>query len=143
MTDNETRKKNQQRNRRTREEWLPLLVERYPAAFFADARERKPLKIGIHKDVLADEANTLANYQLTSALRWYTGAYGYQLSLKKGAARIDLNGEPAGEVTAEDEAAAAEKIKLIKGRINQNRERKAQEDKAERWMNKLSRLTTR
>ncbi len=142
MADNETRKKNQQRNRRAREEWLPALIAKYPDTFFEDPRKRKPLKVGIHLDVLADETNALANYQLTSALRWYTGAYGYQLALKEGVARVDLSGAASGAVTAEDAKAAVEKAKMIKNRMNAAKEQKVQAEKSERWMNKLSRITT-
>ncbi len=142
MPDNQTRKKNQQRSRRAREEWLPALIAKYPKAFFEDPRDRKPLKIGIHADILADESNQLAGYQLTSALRWYTGAYGYQLCLKAGEDRVDLQGEKAGEVTEADATAAAEKVKQIKGKMKEARERKTQEEKSERWLKKLSRITT-
>ncbi len=142
MSENETRKKNQQRNRRAREEWLPALIAKYPQAFFDDPRRRKPLKIGIHQDILADESNELAAYQLTSALRWYTGAYGYQLCLRQGAERVALDGSAAGEVSEVDAKAASEKAKLIKGRMQEARERKVQEEKSERWLKKLSKITT-
>lgn len=142
MSENQTKKKNQQRSRRAREEWLPALIERFPQTFFGDPKARKPLKIGVHKDILALDDNKLAAYQLTSALRWYTGALGYQLSIKQGEARIDLQGEASGEVSAEDESAAAEKIKAIRERMKQSREQKAQDEKSDRWMKKLSRITT-
>jgi sRNA-binding protein len=142
MSDNASRKKNQQRNRRAREEWLPALCLKYPKAFFEDPRERQPLKVGIHQDILAEESNTLAAYQLTSAMRWYTGAYGYQLSLKEGTMRVDLAGEDTVAVNAADAVASSEKVKLIKARMNEAREVKAQEEKSERWMSKLSRLAT-
>ena len=142
MSDSQTRKKNQQRSRRAREEWLPALIDRYPETFFEDPKARKPLKIGIHKDILADEGNQLASYQLTSALRWYTGALGYQLSIKAEAERIDLAGQSAGQVSAEDAKAAAEKVAAIRERMKGARERKEQDQRSDRWMKKLSKITT-
>ena len=142
MSDSSTKKKNQQRSRRAREEWLPALIARYPQALFEDPRERKPLKIGIHKDVLADDANALAGYQLTSAMRWYTGALGYQLAIKENAERVDLTGAAAGVVSAEDAKAAAEKAKLIRDKMQQARGRKAEAEKSDRWLQKLSKITT-
>lgn len=141
MSTDTTRKKNQQRSRRAREEWLPQLAEKYPRAFFADGRERKPLKVGIHQDILADADNTLAAYQLTSALRWYTGAYAYQCKLTEGTPRIDLQGEVSGKVTADDAAAAAARAQAIKQRMEEARQRKSEAERAERWMKKLSRLS--
>ncbi len=142
MSDSQTRKKNQQRSRRAREEWLPALIARYPQAFFDDPKARKPLKIGIHKDILADEGNQLASYQLTSALRWYTGALGYQLSIQAEAERIDLEGRAVGTVSAEDAKAAEEKVAVIRERMKGVRERKVQDQRADRWMKKLSKITT-
>ncbi len=142
MSESQTRKKNQQRSRRAREEWLPALIARYPKTFFEDPRERKPLKIGVHKDILADDGIEMASYQLTSALRWYTGALGYQLSISEDAQRIDLAGEAAGKVTAEDAKAAADKVKQIRERMKGVREQKAQDEKSDRWLKKLSKITT-
>ncbi len=142
MPDSQTRKKNQQRSRRAREEWLPALISRYPKAFFDDPKARKPLKVGIHKDILADDSNQLASYQLTSALRWYTGALGYQLSIQPDAPRIDLQGEAVGAVSAEDAKAAEEKVAVIRERMKGVRERKTQDQRADRWLKKLSKITT-
>lgn len=142
MSDTQTRKKNQQRSRRAREEWLPALIARYPQTFFEDPKERKPLKIGVHKDILADETNQLAAYQLTSALRWYTGALGYQLSIKQDVDRVDLAGEAAGQVSEADATAATEKVKMIRERMKSARERKVQEEKSDQWLKKLSKITT-
>lgn len=142
MSAESTRKKNQQRSRRAREEWLPELIRRYPQAFFADAQARKPLKVGIHLDILADTANTLAGYQLTSAMRWYTGAYGYQCKLTEGTPRLDLAGEPSGLVSAADAAEAVNKALAIKQRMTAAKEQKSQEERADRWMKKLSRLSS-
>jgi ProP effector len=44
--------------------------------------------------------------ELSAALRSYTGNRLYQLSLRAGAPRIDLDGNMAGSVTAEQAAAA-------------------------------------
>ena len=84
----------------------------------------------------------MASYQLTSALRWYTGALGYQLSIQENADRINLAGEVAGQVSADDATAAAEKVKQIRERMKGAREQKAQAEKSDRWLKKLSKITT-
>ena len=47
---------------------------------------------------------------IVSALQIYTRCVPYWSTLKVGAARIDLDGNLAGEVTLEDEQAAIRKI---------------------------------
>ena len=47
---------------------------------------------------------------IASALRTYTRSVGYLKTLKAGAVRIDLEGNPVGTVTAADEADAERKI---------------------------------
>src|SRR6516164_5164412 len=69
----------------------------------------RPLKIGIHNDIIARHPE-LQPGLIASALRMYTRSVGYLETLKAGAARIDLEGNPVGTVTAADEADARRKI---------------------------------
>src|SRR5215469_13249267 len=77
------------------------LAERFPAAFAINPRHRRPLKLGIHVDILAQLSDTIAPRDLSVALRIYVGNIGYLKALVTGADRIDLNGMPTGTVTAE------------------------------------------
>lgn len=79
------------------------LSERWPCTF--NAKEPKPLKIGIHGDIRALDSE-LSDEDLNRALRAYTRRDKYLAQLRAGAARVDLNGGAAGEVT-EAEAATA------------------------------------
>jgi len=94
------------KNRRAREAFaaISLLVETFPAAFVRI--NRKPLKLGIAEDMLA---RGVAPETIKVGLRSYCRGVGYLSAMKAGAARIDLDGNPAGVVTAEDAEYAARK----------------------------------
>ncbi len=84
------------------------LAATYPATFNTDAP--LPLKIGIHTDLLARHPD-LDPATLRRALKRYCERRAYQLALaREGAVRVDLDGQPAGEV-AEDQRRFA-KLKL-------------------------------
>lgn len=91
---------------------LNRLTETFPAAFFPfTARQVKPLKIGIHKDL----EPTLKEWgyppaALKIALSRYTRARRYQVALLKEAQRVDLNGQEAGEVSDENRQIAQTRI---------------------------------
>jgi ProP effector len=79
---------------------IGVLAERFPACFAINPRYRRPLKLGIHVDILA-RLNTIAPRDLSAALRIYVSNIKYLSALVAGAERVDLNGIPAGTVTAE------------------------------------------
>lgn len=84
------------------------LAATYPATFNPDAP--LPLKIGVHVDLLARHPD-LDPATLRRALKRYCERRAYQLALaREGAVRVDLDGQPAGEV-AEDQRRFA-KLKL-------------------------------
>ena len=87
-------------------EGIAQLAELYPNCF---RQPGQPLKIGIHNDIIARHPE-LQPGLIASALRTYTRSVGYLETLKAGAARIDLEGNPVGTVTAADEADARRKI---------------------------------
>ena len=82
-------------------ELIRVLAERFPACFAVDPSYRQPLKLGIHVDILAQLSDTIAPRDLSAALRIYVSNSKYLKSLVAGADRVDLNGMPAGTVTAE------------------------------------------
>jgi ProQ/FINO family len=65
------------------------------------------LKIGIHGELLA---LGIDRKLVVVALRSYCGSSGYLSALCEGAARIGLDGQPTGVVTAEEEKIAAAQL---------------------------------
>jgi ProP effector len=87
---------------------LELLAQRWPQTFAIHEARRRPLKIGIHNDILAALGGAITPAELSTALACYTANLGYLRKLRRaGAARIDLNDKPAGEVTPEQANIAA------------------------------------
>jgi sRNA-binding protein len=84
-----------------RKDVIKLLSEKYPRTFSCVDRERKPLKIGIHLDILAALGEAITPDELKQALKVYTSNGHYKGQLILGATRYDLNGAPCGRVTAE------------------------------------------
>ena len=76
-------------------EAITQLAELYPNCF---RQPGQPLKIGIHNDIIARHPE-LQPGPIASALKTYTRSVGYLETLKAGAARIDLEGNPVGKVT--------------------------------------------
>lgn len=101
---------------------MDQLVKTYPEVFFPFTERRvKPLKLGIHKDL----APVIKEWGyevivLKYALGGYTRQLRYQVALLKNSYRIDLQAEPAGEISDAHRQTAQEKIALIKERRKQN-----------------------
>ncbi|MEI6627822.1 MAG: ProQ/FinO family protein [Alphaproteobacteria bacterium] len=92
---------------------LEVLAKRFPLAF--NLNDRKPLKIGIYKDILAAFADdsSFSNNALKKALRYYVTGRGYLLAMVNSTTRIDLEGNVAGEINPEDRL-HAEKCLAVK-----------------------------
>jgi len=79
---------------------LKLLCQKFPKSF--DLKVRKPLKIGIHEDILAVFENhpdiTITANGLKRALVYYTRGKDYLIRLTNCPERIDLKGETVGSV---------------------------------------------
>jgi sRNA-binding protein len=84
---------------------IAQLSERFPAVFTQTGR--RPLKIGIHGELLALGFDRKL---VVVALRSYCGSSGYLSALREGAARVGLDGQPTGVVTAEEEKIAAAQL---------------------------------
>jgi sRNA-binding protein len=85
---------------------IALLAETFPRCFSVYEGRRRPLKIGIHKDILAAVDGALTLPELSKALGAYCSNHVYLGHTRKGAWRLDLDGKPAGTVTADEEAHA-------------------------------------
>ena len=76
--------------------------DRWPQCFSVYERRRRPLKIGIDKDIEAAFAETVPQIEIKAALRFYCSNTGYLRACREGAERIGLDGSPAGTVTARE-----------------------------------------
>jgi ProP effector len=96
---------------------LARLAEAFPQTFVLEKyRPHWPLKVGIAAAIPA-RCPALEWRVLKMALTAYTGRVMYLRGLVEGAARLDLDGNPAGEVTAGDaEYAAAKLAKILASR---------------------------
>lgn len=85
---------------------VDLLKVYFPGGFKSMA-EVKPLKKGIKEDLLKrlstlDNVVTEDKACMVKSLSYYVNTQSYHKSICEGAIRIDLDGEPAGVVTAEE-----------------------------------------
>jgi ProP effector len=85
----------------------PLLVaigrlqHAFPKAFPKKPAPRVPLKLGIVDDLYAQAGRLrLSEDEIKAAVATWCGVARYWAALAKDAVRVDLNGEPAGTVTA-------------------------------------------
>jgi sRNA-binding protein len=86
-----------------------MLAARWPRAFSVSEAKRKPLKVGILREVEAAlGADTPP--RLRQALAAYCNAPAYLRQCVRGAWRRGLDGERAGEVTAAEAANAKHKL---------------------------------
>ncbi|MFZ1829666.1 MAG: ProQ/FINO family protein [Candidatus Competibacteraceae bacterium] len=88
---------------------IDRLCEAFPDCF--NRLASKPLKIGLGGELLAlvGQHPALADVtrtQVRRAIKFYIGAPAYRKALKRGGPRYDLTGQPAGEVTPEQQALA-------------------------------------
>lgn len=82
---------------------IGLLAKSFPKCFAVFAQRRKPLKLGIHKDILERLADVVSADDVMWALRFYCGHKVYRSRLVAGAWRYDLDGNVAGAVTKDEE----------------------------------------
>ena len=88
---------------------LDRLCEAFPACFSRTVPQ--PLKIGLGEELLAlagvhPALTDLSRTQLRRALKVYTHSPAYRKALARGGPRYGLDGQPAGEVTPDQQAFA-------------------------------------
>jgi ProP effector len=89
---------------------LISLAELFPAVFVVGKYQvHVPLKVGIDHDIAA-RCPALAVGERLKLLRLYVGRLMYLQALVAGAVRVDLDGNPAGEVTVDEAAHAAVRL---------------------------------
>jgi len=103
-------------------EVIAFLAERFPQCFSAEG-EARPLKVGIFQDLVArvEGEMNLSKTQLRSALRLYTSSWRYLYGIKAGAVRVDLDGNPCGELDEQHVAHARQQLEEAKARVQAQR----------------------
>ncbi|ECQ0326215.1 proQ/FINO family protein [Salmonella enterica] len=84
-----------------------------------DLDNPKPLKVGVLDDIQQDIAArdlTIGAGALKAALASYTRRIRYKKAIAAGGARYDLNGQPCGEITPEQQQTAADDLEKPKGK---------------------------
>ena len=74
---------------------ISMLCEKFPHAFFMFEQRRRPLALGIHKEV-ALAMPTLTKEQISAAMRSYVANIAYCRACREGAARVNLMGHEVG-----------------------------------------------
>lgn len=105
-------------------------------ATFPVFRNNQPLAIGIHKAIKV-RLPDIGDGSLRMALKGYTASTKYLKAIANDKQRFDLDGNPAGEVTAEQRQQALE---TIKERFHKMAERKKAEQKSKEQQEKLKKL---
>ena len=89
----------------------PILLERmrkrWPAAF----DEPKPLKVGIRRDLVAAR---VSEQDADVFMTWLTRTPEYLRAQVEGATRIDLQGKPCGEVSADNARFAEQELEALR-----------------------------
>jgi len=94
---------------------IAALAAMFPAAFFAETwQEHRPLKVGIGNDLVA--RGVLGKREVNAALKRYVDRLMYQKCLAAGGARVDLEGNVAGEVSNEHRSRAERLVARIEAR---------------------------
>jgi ProP effector len=95
---------------------ISVLAAKFPKCFAVPDTRRRPLKVGIDTDLLAALGGTIRRTELIRALAMYCSSEGYLEGVLTGAWRVDLEGTPAGAVSADDEKHAKAKQARIRTR---------------------------
>lgn len=107
--------------RRRKQEILQVraaVVHQFPNCFVPKGAPKRPLKIGIGKDLLAAGRNAFPGLSvrlIKAFLADYCGGANYHKAMTKGAIRVDLNGSFAGMVDDSAAAFAMSRFASIKG----------------------------
>ncbi len=99
-------------------------------------RDCLPLAVGIHK-MIKLRLPALDMQQLRTAMRMHTASARYLKSLSQADTRFDLDGSPAGEVTAEQRQQATD---TLRERFRKKAERQMTERLARQRQEKLEKL---
>ena len=91
-----------------------LLEHQWPLCFSIYERRRRPLKIGIHLEIIAALDGAITPAELSNALRAYVANPWYLKNVRVNAVRVDLDGNPAGIISKSEAEFAKNKLILIR-----------------------------
>lgn len=114
-------------------EVIAFLAETFPTCFSTEG-DAKPLKIGIFQDLAEhlEQEPRLSKTLLRASLRHYTNSWRYLYSVKEGAQRVDLQGQP-GDVIEKDHAEhALQQLQESKAKVSERRKAEAKRNNAEK-----------
>jgi ProP effector len=110
---------------------IALLAERYPNCFHVYEVRRRPLKVGIDKDIIARAGDTITPDAVSNALSVYVKNKSYLRHMQVGAPRIDLDGQPVGVVSERDALGAdgilRKRLERLAARLQQEEAQRKQE----------------
>ena len=109
------------------------------SAAFRVFRDCLPLAIGIHK-VIKERLPDMDPQQLKVAMRMHTASTRYLKVLSQADTRFDLDGAPAGEVTAEQRQQA---LDTLRDRFRKKAEQHKAEQLAKQQQEKLQQLAAK
>lgn len=109
------------------------LGELFPALFGGSP---KPLKLRVHVDIQARAPGEFPKAVLAAFMRRHTGSTAYLQAVARGGARIDLDGQPAGDISAEHRQAAVDELARRRAR---HAEQRVQDEQARRTRQQLLR----
>ena len=95
------------------------LAELFPACF--GAIPPQPLKLRIQADIQQRAPNTFSRKSLSAFLHRHTGSTAYLKALGSAPHRVDLDGQPAGEVSDEHRQAAQQEVQRRKALHDERR----------------------
>ena len=90
------------------------IFEAFPQCFSANPRERKPLKIGIGRELAG--LGLVRPWLVFQALDGYVNHPAYWEALARGGPRYGLDGQPAGEVSEKHMAHASAMLPPVRKR---------------------------
>lgn len=99
-------------------------------------RDCKPLALGIHKTI-KERLPDLDAQRLRAAMKIHTGSTRYLKTLSQSETRFDLDGAPAGDVTAEQRKQASD---TLRERFRKKAELHKAEQEAKRRQENLMKL---
>lgn len=103
----------------------PRLRALFPALF---GNPPKPLKLRVQQDIQQRAPGQFTKQALSAFLRRHTGSHGYLVALANAKTRFGLDGEAAGEVSAEHRQAAVDEL----ARRRANRQARVELDEQQR-----------
>ena len=109
---------------------IEFLAERFPKGFSVKG-EAKPLKVGIFNDIAEQltEDDAVSKTQVRHALRRYTNSWRYLEAVTKGGNRVDLEGNPVEELTAEHISHAEQQLAESKAKFEEKKKASKVKDK--------------